>query len=356
MSEHQGLISTRPLSRRGFLKQGSFAVGGTLVGAPLLMDVVAGCGSTPTPAGTQNVILHLGWLAGGQQAGEYLAIDKGYFRHEGINLTVIPGGPSLDSISLVASGSALIGQTSSSPALIQARARNVPIVAFACALQKHPFAFFSLKKSNINAPTDFIGKKVGIQATARPLISAVLAKYNIPQDQVHIVTIAGSTEPLMTGQVDVATGWVIDQAQLATLPTDGYNTMLLWDLGIQLYANPYFTTQDVLAKQPHLLAGFTRAAARGWVDAFADPSAAIASVARHVPNINQANELATIKAMPPFMFDDTTQAHGWGWMDLSIWQANINTYFQLSQIDHSFPASEIASLAALNLAPDRPKQ
>ena len=129
-------------------------------------------------------------------------------------------------------------------ALILARSNGLPVKAFGTALQRHPFAFITLDKS-INSPKDFVGKKIGIQATARPLINAVIAKYQLPRDQVQVQVIGSDTLPLKTGQVDVITGWVIDAPQMAAVGPDA-KAFLLWDMGIRLYAFTYFTTDEVL--------------------------------------------------------------------------------------------------------------
>jgi NitT/TauT family transport system substrate-binding protein len=339
------------LSRRTFLQCSGLVLGGlaaatTIDGFPTIVRA-----ARPK---VQDVSLILGWLANSQQAGEYVALEQGYFRDEGINLKIQPGGPNVNSVQLVAGGAAMLGQTSSSPSMILARSQGIPIKAFASALQKHPFAYFSLKKSGIQSPQDFVGKKIGIQATSRPLIDAVLAKYHIPESQVQIITIGSDLTPLVDGQVDVASAWVIDKAQIAALPEHGYNVMLLWNMGIRLYANPYFAKEAVVSSNAKLLSGFVRAAARGWSEAYAQPSKAIDAVMRSVPNLDRASELATLKAMKPFMWDETTSKHGWGWMNTSVWQSDINIYASLKQIPQRFPASEVATLSILMMTKGRP--
>ena len=203
-----------PPSRRQFLSRAALGAAAVGAGAVGLEAFLAACGgAAPATAGAataaaiQDVSWRLGWLAGSQQAGEFVAIDKGYFKTAGINLTVQPGGPNLDSVSLVASGSATVGQISSSPSLILARSHGIPVKAFASALQKHPFAWFSLKKDNITSPKDWVGKKIGIQGTARPLLNAVVSKFGLAPDSFQTVVIGGDTLPLVNGQVQAASGW-----------------------------------------------------------------------------------------------------------------------------------------------------
>jgi NitT/TauT family transport system substrate-binding protein len=153
------------ISRRAFLRRASvvtLALGGTFPGAA-------------HAAKPESVSMRLGWLANAQYAGDFVALDKGWFKERGIELKIDPGGPSIDPISLTANGSSTIGNVASIAAMFLARSNGLPVKAFAAALQRHPFAFITLDKS-INSAKDFVGKKIGIQATARPLINAVIAK------------------------------------------------------------------------------------------------------------------------------------------------------------------------------------
>lgn len=348
-------------SRREFLRRTVLGAAAAGVGAAGLEAFLAACGGASStsgngPASIQDVNWRLGWLANSQQAGEYVAMEKGYLKQAGVNLIVQPGGPNLDSVSLVASGSAMIGQVSSSPTLILARARGVPVKAFASALQKHPFAWFSLKKDNITSPRDWVGKKIGIQGTARPLLNAVVAKYHLNPDSFQTVVIGSDTLPLVNGQVQAASGWVIDSTQTAALPPNGYEVMLLWDLGIQLYANPYFATDDTIKNNKRLLEGFVAAVGKGWEYAFAHPDEAVDIVMKHVQGLKRSTELATVKLMPPFTWNAATKQHGFGTMDLKLWQNQIDTYVNLQLVDKSFPASGVATLEILDGSPDRTKQ
>ena len=128
--------------------------------------------------------MQLGWLAGSNQIGEVVAKQLGYFEQEGIDFVIQPGGPNIDGVAVVASGRFELGQVSSSPSLMLAASQEIPVMCFAAGVQKHPYAFFSLKKKPIRSAKDMVGKKVGIQATGMILLSALLAKNKIPEKDV----------------------------------------------------------------------------------------------------------------------------------------------------------------------------
>jgi len=149
--------------------------------------------------------------------------------HEGLDVTIDAGGPSIDGVAMVASGQADIGQLSSSPSLMLAVSEGVPIKAFATGAQEHPYTFFSLPENPLNSPEDFAGLHVGTQATGEILLNAMLAANDMTRDDIADFTAVGAdVTPLLSGQVDVWTGWLTNTAQLNQLP-EGSHQLRLWD-------------------------------------------------------------------------------------------------------------------------------
>src|SRR5580698_5854771 len=219
--------------------------------------------------GKPVVNLQLGWLLSGNQIGEVCAKALGYYDAEGLDMKFQAGGPNIDGVAVVAAGRFEAGQVSSSPSLMLAASQDLPIKCFATGAQEHPYTFFSLKKKPVREPKDLIGKKVGIQATGVILLKALLAKNNIPEKEVEIVTIGADMSPMLTGQVDVVTGWLTNTTALKVLGPDRVD-LRLWDAGVKLYALPYYATIDTIKTKGDLLAKFLRATGRGWAYAYAN--------------------------------------------------------------------------------------
>ncbi len=116
-------------------------------------------------AGKTKINMQLGWLIGGNQLGEIVAKQQGYFEKEDIDFQIQPGGPSIDGVAVVASGRFELGQVSSSPSLMLAVSQGLPIKCFAVGIQKHPYCFFSLKKSPIRSARTWWARR----SASRPL-------------------------------------------------------------------------------------------------------------------------------------------------------------------------------------------
>ena len=296
----------------------------------------------------QPIEMQLGWIGGGNQLGEVAAIQLGYFAEAGLDLTIVPGGPNNDGVAGVASGRSAVGQVSSSPSLMLAASQDLPIRCFAVSAQKHPYAFFSLAKNPVRTPADLRGKKVGIQATGVVLLRALLLKNGMKLSDVQVVTIGSDMMPLMTGQVDVVTGWLTNTTALKVLGPDRV-ALRLWDAGVHLYANPYYATPDTLHDHADALQRFLTASARGWGFAYANRDKAVALLIKQYPNLVAADERVAADVMLDYVFDEHTKAGGYGTMDPAVWQDQIDLYSGLGQFTKRTPKlDEVMTLAILN--------
>lgn len=335
--------------RRRFLSTSLAAAGA--IGAGKLM--------TFAPAHAQDLYtcrLQLGWLASNGILGEVVADAKGFYAEEGLKLEVVAGGPNIDGIASVASGQANLGSISSSPSLMLARSAGIPVKCIAAGYQQHPFTYFSMKTKPIHTAQDMIGKKVATNGTARILLQALLAANNIPEDQVEVVVMGAEMTPLLTGQVDAVTGWRTTAAALAALGEDRVE-LTLWDGGVKLYANPYYTTDEMLEKQQDKVIAMMRAAAKGWGWAYENREEAVHLLVEKFPNMVLADELSIIDLVMDYSFDAQTAANGWGQMTRENWETQLRQYEELGQFEGKVPSvDDVMTLDILNATADsRPK-
>jgi NitT/TauT family transport system substrate-binding protein len=335
---------TRFPTRRGLLNSGAAA----LAGVALSRGAFA--------AAKRPVNMQLGWITGGNQIGEVVAKRLGYFAEENIDFAIQAGGPNIDGVAVVASGRYEVGQVSSSPSLMLAASQGLPVICFAVGAQQHPYAFFSLPKAPIRTAQDMIGRKIGVQATGQTLLSALLRKNGVAEERIEKVIVGSDMTPLVTGQVDAISGWRTNTTALKVLGPD-YVTMALWDQGVRLYALPYYTTTDFLKSSPDVLAGFLRAAGRGWAFVKDNPKKAVDLLIQEYPNLVPADELAAVPVMLAVEFTESTKSEGWGSFDPKVWREQIDLYDALNQFPAGKPKPEsVFTMAVLEMTEkDRPK-
>jgi NitT/TauT family transport system substrate-binding protein len=333
------------LRRREFIGQSIAAACGLSLGS---------CLSARGDVDGKTVVdMQLGWLAGGNQLGEVVAERLGFFAEEGIRLEIHPGGPHIDGVGIVASGRHLLGQVASSPSLMLAVSQGIPIRCFGVCVQEHPYAYFSLPKNPVRTPRDMIGKKVGTNATGKILLSALLARHGIDPEALEVVVIGSSMTPLLTGQVEVVTGWTTNVTALKPLGPDRV-AMRLWDQGIRLYGMPYYATLETLGRTPEILSAFLRAAGRGWELAYRETEGAVRLLVEEYPILRYEDELESARELLAYVFTKATRERGWATMDAETWREQIESHRELGQFTNRVPAvDDVMTLALLDETKER---
>src|SRR6266511_3317582 len=176
-----------------------------------LTAVALTAGSLPTslPAAAQTLTkasLRLKWLPQAQFAGFYVAVAKGYYKAEGIDLAINPGGPNLLTENLVATGADTFGLSGGTDSVFAARDKSLPIVCIGVSHQITPFIFVTRKDGLVKTLQDVKGKTVTTLFTgANHVLYGMLAKEGIKADelkiqpqQVSVAPVAFSNDAVIT--------------------------------------------------------------------------------------------------------------------------------------------------------------
>ena len=333
------------ISRRNFLG-GTAAIAGALGGGIELV--------LPDPARAENakVIIKLDWLMSNGQIGDVMAVQQGFFKEAGLDVEFNPGGPNSATVPPVVSGEATLGQFSESTQLVAARASGVPIKILACGFRTGPYALASLPKAPVRQAADMIGKKIGIQPTARVVIDAVIAKNNLDASKITIVNVGFDKAPLERGEVDAIGGWITNTQSLSVLGPDRID-LLVSDMGLPSYANVYFATDEAIEKNADVLAKFIGAVSKGWEWTKNNPQDAVKKTVEAYPDMSLEWELKTIDLILKLSFDAATAANGWGAFDPAKIEEQIAMFDALKQYEQGRPKLEdVYTLKILEMTKD----
>ncbi|MFM7535454.1 MAG: ABC transporter substrate-binding protein [Acidimicrobiales bacterium] len=272
--------------RRQFLRRGALT-GGALLSLPAASALLAACGddssggaattvagatTTAAKAGgaTTKVGFQLGWKKLVQFGGHFMALDKGFFKAEGIDAEFVSGGPGIDPVADVAAGKVLLGDADGS-GIVLAREKGIPVRAFAAIFQRSPFAVMSLKEKPVMSLKDMEGKKIGLPDGYRPQMTALLKAAGVDPSKVTFVPVGFDPAVLSTKQVDGYLGYATSQGVALQASGVAINVVYLADLGDKGYGNAFFATEKTLADQKDLLIKWLRADLKGWEYAVANP-------------------------------------------------------------------------------------
>jgi NitT/TauT family transport system substrate-binding protein len=183
----------------------------------------ASTAGSPSPA-TAKVKFQLQWVAQAQFAGYYAALDQGYYKDEGLDVTFLLGGPQVDNINAVAVNTADIG-TGWLPKMLQSRENGTDLVSIAQVFQRSGTRMASFKSKNITTINDFHGKKIGSWLLGNePELFAALVKAGFDPAKETVLKQNFDMSGLLKGDLDVAQAMIYNEyAQVleAKNPTTG---------------------------------------------------------------------------------------------------------------------------------------
>lgn len=243
-----------------------------------------------------KVYVRLKWIYQAQFAGFFTAEQKGFYKEQGIDVVLTPGGAESPSIQMVAGGGEQFGVTGMSQ-LMEARAKDVPVVALAVIYRKNPLIWFSVNE-DVSSAEDLVGRKVGVTIGSNSdiLFLAMLKKAGVDIEKVERVPVTYDISPVLTGQVDAYEGYIINQPIIAR--EKGFKTYIInpADYGISFYADTLFTTERMIKENPDLVRRFVKATLRGWEYAYSYPTEAVDYTLIYSDQLTENHETAMMQA------------------------------------------------------------
>jgi NitT/TauT family transport system substrate-binding protein len=283
--------------------------------------LVASALTAAAPAAAEDLAkgsLRLKWLPQAQFAGFYVALAKGYYKAEGIDLTINPGGPNLLTENLVATGADTFGLSGGTDSVFAARDKGLPIVCIGVSHQITPFIFVTRKDGPVKTLQDFKGKTITTWFTgANHVLNGMLAKEGIKPDEVKIQPQQVSVTPFVDGNVDVITATYYNEFYTiqSRMPKDSLKTFVAEDYGITFPRDTLIVSETTAKEKPQFVKGFLRASLKGWKDAFADPKGAVDAVMAIAPTLDRAQQEFMLTEVKRLMTAGKAADEGLFWID-----------------------------------------
>jgi ABC-type nitrate/sulfonate/bicarbonate transport system substrate-binding protein len=203
-------------------------------------------------------------------AGALVALSKGIFARQGLDLQIRAAG---DSLARVTSGEDTIGLASAESFLI-AREKGAPVLAFAGGLLETPVVFVALESARIHTVADLPGKRVGVAPgeTSEIIYRALLARAQVSPNKIEEI-IGAELDALLAGVVDLVPGTA---ATLFSLKQRGiaFTTIKPPNYGIHVPGTVYFVQEQTVRSRPALIRDFLKGLLAGWDTAYGDLDAA----------------------------------------------------------------------------------
>jgi NitT/TauT family transport system substrate-binding protein len=325
----------------------------------LIGAAVAACLALPVAAQAQttDVKFVLDFISLGRHAPWYVALGKGYFKDEGLNVTILPSKGTADAIRTVVTGGAEIGFIDV-PSLVAAGGAGAPIRIVAANYQKPPYCIFSLNPgANIDDAKKLQGIELGSSsASFLPKIwQAVMEMNGVDSKTMKIVNIdAPARVPMLAARkVPSIDLFIMSEPAIKRAVPDAKPVCLFaGDLGLEIYANSIGVHEDYLKKNPDVVKKFVRAALRGWKDTFDNPQEAAKIQLQYVKALDPQIVVEEIEILKRVAITPEVQKNGLGYITLDRMKKTVD--FINKNIDVPGEKLSAENIFAPGFLPEKP--
>ncbi|MBT5021305.1 ABC transporter substrate-binding protein [Candidatus Woesearchaeota archaeon] len=225
----------------------------------------------------------------------YLAIDKGYFEEEGLDVTYNFGSAEANPIKMVITGQDEIGFIGGPDTLLVARSKGHSVKAFALYHRYSDFpVLITTKESGITRVDQLDGKKVGFYYghISTDVLRNLFRKENVDVEEVDIGV---SLNQLLAGQIDAQWWFRIPAEVVLPAKNVDVNIIIPNEYGINTHGYTFFTTEKILEENPKMLKNFMRAIIKATEYANEHPDEATLSIISRDNQLNYEIELEKLK-------------------------------------------------------------
>lgn len=321
-----------------------------LLAAILLLTLLSGCAQkkdNKQDETLRNINVVLDWYPNALHAFIYTAIERGYYKNEGLDVKIQFPANDNDALSLVAAGKAEVGVYYEHDIIQAVANQGIGVKSIGAVVQSPLNIILSLSDKNIQKPADLQGKTVGYAGTAmsEALVQAMMKADGADFSSVEMVNVGFELMSSMTtGNVDATIGCLVNH-EVPQMQEEGFhvNYFMVNEYGVPNYYEAVFLSNNKMVEtEPEVLAGFLRASSKGFADFQADPAACLQIL---LDNQNEENfplspsvEKQSSQTLLPLM--ETANAPFLS-QTAENWQDNIDWMYDAGLIQEKIDVSQV---------------
>ena len=281
------------------------------------------------PTTRDAVTVQLKWRHQFQFAGYYAAQIKGFFRDEGLDVTLREGGPDVSPLNTVLSGQAQYAIDAGE--LVYYRLQGKPIVALASVFQHSPAILMTLGHSGLRTPHDLAHKRIGILMAGQPIveIAAMFVNEGVKLDALDLKPNQIGMDALLAEQVDADYGYLTSEKFQNDKARRDIRYLQPINYGVDFYGDTLFTSERQLADHPEQVAALRRAVIRGWQYALDNPNEMIAFIRKLNPSLQLDALQYEAAQIHELIKPDIVQV---GHMNTERWRRMADTFVKLGMV------------------------
>jgi NitT/TauT family transport system substrate-binding protein len=300
----------------------------------------------------------LNWIAGGDHAPYYYAVQEGWYADAGLDVQIEQGKGSTAAVQRTGVGQTQIGLADMGTALV-GKGQGADLVAIMNVYANSPYGMYWLKSSGIEDIQDFPGRSIGNPPSdaARAMWPALAKSVGIDPESVRWVNVQPNAKlaGVKAGSIDITTSFYnIHHIFQRELGEDmGY---FAWkEYGINPYGNSLFVHGPFLEENPEAVAAFAEVTQKAFAFCVDNPEPCIDALVAANTGLMKDNELENWALVVELMTDETSTTRGLGFFDEARMQADyelVETYFEITE---PFDVTEIYTNEYLDESIKMPK-
>ncbi len=292
-------------------------------------------------AAVRKVKVGLPWINNDENAQLHIAIENGYFKAEGLDVELLPGGPGKDHIQTLGAGVVDFGIAAGGMQIPAARLSTTPIdvIAVGTLLKGAPLTYITIDKSLLDkklTPKDLVGKTIAVQPGGDTYINIILDRAGIPRDSVKLMEGGFTPDALLVGKADFYSGWIMNQPRLIEEKGFKWNDMPFGDwAGYSEYSDVIAVRAETLktAEGKDLVRRFLRATYRGTQFMLEHPKEAAEITSKYASEVQISPEQALWRFEHQKQLVVGKDSLGLLAMDPENWNRTVTTLGQYKLLD-----------------------
>ncbi|HVX98640.1 MAG TPA: ABC transporter substrate-binding protein [Pseudorhodoplanes sp.] len=271
------------------------------------------------------VSFRMNWYLGGLHVPFYYGKDKGFYKAEGIDLTLNEGRGSANTVQVVAAGSDTFGLADSS-SLIATAVKGADVKSVMSLLNSTGYSVISLASTGIKTPKDLEGKSFAVTPgdPLGQLFRALAAVNKLDMNKIKFVQVdpAAKVVSVLEKRTDGLLGGADDQYFLIKYKGQEPAALRYADYGANIVGMTILARDETIKKNPDMIRRFVRATVKSWEEAKKHPEEAVKSALKVKPDLNEQSTLDQLK-VDIQLLDSKYSKGKIGWGAKEDWEATI---------------------------------
>jgi NitT/TauT family transport system substrate-binding protein len=274
----------------------------------------------------EKVTVRFTWKLKGEYAPLFVALDKGYYKAEGLDVDLAEGSGAQTVLKLLASGNEKFGY---GPAVSAAQAvsQGLPVKVVALYQTKAPMGVISFPDVALKSPKDLEGKRLAISVgeTFGDMLASFTRINNVDIGKIQQIQMDSSarTSQFLTRKIDVMSVYLSNEwPQIEKRANVKFNILRVSDFGLNLLGASIIVGNAFAEQNPETVKKLLRATAKGYRDAMADPKAAAKTMAKYM-KVPEDAEVLDRQVEATVVSTNAPAGKPIGWQEAADWEANL---------------------------------